>query len=81
MLSAKQGSCEYHFFKVFWYDSTREMNPRSTDCDADALTTTPSRRLHHRAGYTTIELSCDKLRKHYIDRTKCTLVVFISNIS
>ena len=32
-------------FKVFWYDSTREMNPRSTDCEADALTTTPSRRL------------------------------------
>ena len=33
------------FFKVFWYDSTRGMNPRSTDCEADALTTTPSRRL------------------------------------
>ena len=32
------------FFKVFWYDSTRGMNPRSTDCEADALTTTPSRR-------------------------------------
>ena len=32
------------FFKVFWYDSTRVMNPRSTDCEADALTTTPSRR-------------------------------------
>ena len=29
------------FFKVFWYDSTRGMNPRSTDCEADALTTTP----------------------------------------
>ena len=29
------------FFKVFWYDSTREMNPRSADCEADALTTTP----------------------------------------
>ena len=27
------------FFKVFWYDSTRGMNPRSTDCEADALTT------------------------------------------
>ena len=35
------------FFKVFWFDSTREMNPRSTDCEADALTTTPSRRLIH----------------------------------
>ena len=32
-------------FKVFRYDSTRGMNPRSTDCEADALTTTPSRRL------------------------------------
>ena len=28
------------FLKVFWYDSTRGMNPRSTDCEADALTTT-----------------------------------------
>ena len=44
MPSAKQGSYRYHFFKVFWYDSTRGMNPRSTDCEADALTTTPSRR-------------------------------------
>ena len=26
MLSAKQGSCEYHFL-VFWYDSTWEINP------------------------------------------------------
>ena len=31
------------FFKVFWYDSTKGMNPRSTDCETDALTTTPSR--------------------------------------
>ena len=30
------------FFKVFWYDSTRGLNPRSTDCEADAPTTTPS---------------------------------------
>ena len=30
-------------FEVFWYDSTRGMNPRSTDYKADALTTTPSR--------------------------------------
>ena len=28
------------FLKVFWYDSTMEINPRSTDCEADALTTT-----------------------------------------
>ena len=38
------GKLRMPFFKVFWYDSTRGMNPRSTDCKADALTTTPSRR-------------------------------------
>ena len=32
------------FFKVCCYDWTKGMNPRSTDCEADALTTTPSRR-------------------------------------
>ena len=32
------------FFKVFWYDSARGMNPWSTDCEADALITTRSRR-------------------------------------
>ena len=32
------------FFKVFWYDSIRGKNPRSTDCEADALNVTPSRR-------------------------------------
>ena len=44
MLSAKQGSCEYHFLKSF--GMTRlGMNPRSTDYNVEALTTTPSRRL------------------------------------
>ena len=38
------GKLRIPFFKVFWYDSTRGMNPWSTDCEADALTTTPSRR-------------------------------------
>ena len=33
------------FFKVFWYESTRGMNLRSTECEVDALTTTPSRRI------------------------------------
>ena len=33
------------FFKVFWYDSTWGNEPRSTDCEAVALITTPSRRL------------------------------------
>ena len=32
------------FFEVFWYDSERGLNPRSTDCKAGSLTTTPSRR-------------------------------------
>ena len=31
------------FFEVFWYDSTKGLNHRSTDCEADALTNTPSR--------------------------------------
>ena len=44
MPSAKQGSCGY-LFKVFWYDLTRGMNPKSTECEADALPTSPSRRL------------------------------------
>ena len=39
------GKLRMPFFKVLWYDSTRGMKPRSTDCEADALTTTPSRRL------------------------------------
>ena len=33
------------FFKLFGLDSTRGLNPKSTDCKADALTTTPSRRI------------------------------------
>ena len=36
MLSAKQGSCEYHLLIVFWYDSTKGLNPRPTDCEEDA---------------------------------------------
>ena len=35
------------FLKVFWDDSTWEMNPRSTDCEADALP------LRHRASIET----------------------------
>ena len=38
------GKLRMPFFKVFWYDSTRGMNPWSTDCEAGALTTKPSRR-------------------------------------
>ena len=33
------------FSKVSWYDSTRGMNPKSNDCEADALTTIPTRLL------------------------------------
>ena len=29
-------------FKVFWHNLTWVMNPGFTDCEADALTTTPS---------------------------------------
>ena len=32
------------FFKVFRHDSIRGTKPSSTDCEADTLTTTPSRR-------------------------------------
>ena len=39
------GKLQIPFLKVFWYDSTREINPRSTDCKADALTTTPTRHI------------------------------------
>ena len=35
------GKLRMPFFKAFWYDSTRGLNPRSTDCEADPLTTTP----------------------------------------
>ena len=44
MLSTKAGKLRKPFFKVFWYDSTRGMNLRSTDYEVDALTTTPLRR-------------------------------------
>ena len=58
------GKLRMPFLKVFWYDSTRGMNPRSTDCEADALTTTPSRRLlRHRVGYYAIDL---EKRKHLL---------------
>ena len=33
------------FFLVFWYDSTRGLNPKSTDFEVDALTIMPLRRL------------------------------------
>ena len=41
MSSAKQGNCGYQFL-VFWYDSTRGLNPWSTVCEAD---TVPPRKL------------------------------------
>ena len=48
------------FFKVFWYDSTRGMNPRSVDCGADAPTTTPSRRYKINWYYTIFLFFCDE---------------------
>ena len=45
------GKLRMPFFKVFWYDSTREMNPKSSYCKADALTTTPSRRFFNFADF------------------------------
>ena len=45
-LNAKRhaGKLWISFFKVFWYDPTRGINPRSADCEANALIITPSRR-------------------------------------
>ena len=54
MLSAKQGNCKYHFLKSFGMTRLGEMNPRSTDCEANALTTTPSR---HNRGVVTASAS------------------------
>ena len=42
VLSANQGSCKYYFLKSFGMTRLGEMNPKTTDCEADALTTTPS---------------------------------------
>ena len=39
----KAGKLRIPFFKVFWYNLTREINPRSTDCKAVTLTATPLR--------------------------------------
>ena len=39
VLSAKQGSCEYHFLKSFGMTRVGEMNPRSTDCSVIAPVT------------------------------------------
>ena len=46
-LNAKRpaGKLWIPLFKAFWYDSTRGLNPRSTDCKVDALTTTSLHRL------------------------------------
>ena len=34
--------------KLSWYGSTREMNPKSTSCEADALSTAPLRQQKQR---------------------------------
>ena len=43
------------FFKVFWYDWTRGMNPRSTDCKAHSPTTTPSR-FYEKSSYNKVQM-------------------------
>ena len=40
VLSAKLEGCEYHFLKSFGVTRLGEMNSRSIECEADALTTT-----------------------------------------
>ena len=40
MLSAKQGSCQYYFFKFFGMTRQGETNPRSIDYKVNAITTT-----------------------------------------
>ena len=42
VLSVKQGSCKY-CFQSFRHDSTRKLSPIKTDCETNALTTTPLR--------------------------------------
>ena len=65
-------------FKVFWYDSTREMNPRSTDCEAEALTTKPSRRFEllrrERLPTTGVRRTCHSHIKIFVGRTNHYLI-------
>ena len=41
VLSSKQGSFKYHFFKVVWCNSAWGNELVATDCETDAPTTTP----------------------------------------
>ena len=58
VLSTKQGSCEYHFIKSFSMTQLEEMNPRSTDCKADALTTMTSCWSYYACIMPTISVLC-----------------------
>ena len=61
---SKAGNLQMPFFEVFWYYLTRGMNTRSTGCEADALTTTPSRRFQKLLGgfkLLTITVKCLEL--------------------
>ena len=61
------------FKKVFWYDSTRGMSPMSTDCEADALTTTPTCRLRY--------LPCCASRKIPFNNLSWFVAVFVEESS
>ena len=50
MLNVKQGSCEKHFFKSL-VGPDSESNPRSTNPEADALSTQPSDLIGHQIAY------------------------------
>ena len=63
------------FFKVFWYDSTRGMNPRSTDYEAEALTTTPSRRYKILLGTNMAAKASLQIKKTFIQGQQTNLVL------
>ena len=49
VLSAKQGNCKYYFLKSFGMTRLGKMNPGSTDCKVNSVTTTPSCRCQRNA--------------------------------
>ena len=74
-------------FKVFWYDSTREMNPKSTNCEADALTTTPPRRssvgikvAQYDATFDFVNIPIDARQKKDVAEAFITLVPLIGKL-
>ena len=73
------GKLRMPFFKGFWYDSTRGMNPRSTNCEAGALTTTPSHRLFFkRFRFHTYRFRFHRFRFHQQKTKKLPLTIFFN---